>query len=161
MKIFSLSSEERFWAQVRIGPQCWEWLGYRREDGYGDFGLDGNAIRAHRFSYMTTRGDIPSGYEINHLCRNRCCVKPDHLEVTTRRENLRYSSPMTGTGAGDFQASKTHCPQGHPYNGQNLIVQTFRKRGALHNMRIYRTCNNRRNLERWRELRRRQLSGQS
>src|SRR6202030_118623 len=64
---------------------CWLWLGACNEFGYGKFGK----VKAHRFSYEREKGPIPDGLEIDHLCRNKSCVNPDHLEAVTHGENRR------------------------------------------------------------------------
>jgi len=69
---------------------CWLWLGATMRNGYGVIGLGGRAdgtALAHRVAYQTLRGDIPDGFDLDHLCRNRACVNPDHLEPVTRRVN--------------------------------------------------------------------------
>src|SRR5262245_23051821 len=96
------SAEERFWAKVnKDGPvpsirpelgQCWIWHGSVKEHGYGSF----NRTQAHRFAYEAIEGAIPPGLELDHLCLVRNCVRPDHLEVVTRRENILRSDNFSG-----------------------------------------------------------------
>lgn len=81
---------------------------------------DGKMRLAHRVAYEIHVGPIPDGLEIDHLCRVRCCVNPDHLEPVTHRENMRRSPSWNSVGR--RQKAKTHCPKGHPYSGYNLIV---------------------------------------
>ena len=93
---------ERLWSRVKQGPGgCWEWQGARRKSGYGSFAVkreDGRwtYTTAHRAAYQDQVGPIPTGWEVDHLCRNRGCVRPDHLEAVSvqenrRRRDVRYS----------------------------------------------------------------------
>jgi hypothetical protein len=113
---------ERFWDKVETRPSgCWEWTAYITSEGYGQFyPKHGNPILAHRFSYETNKGKIPKVKEIDHLCRNRKCVNPEHLECVTRRVNI--SRGMSGMETGLRNLAKTHCPKGHPYSGDNLYI---------------------------------------
>lgn len=110
---------QRFCAKVQIAPgRCWEWTGQLR-NGYGRIKVDGHSIQAHIFSYETFLGSIPEGLELDHLCRNRACVNPLHLEPVTRSINVRRGiGPLI---AALKQKAKTHCPQGHPYSLENPI----------------------------------------
>lgn len=82
----------RFWSKVSgsDATSCWEWTGAKVEKGYGLFTIsDGNSIRAHRFAYLQMIGEIPDGLVLDHLCRNRGCVNPWHLEPVTVAINNR------------------------------------------------------------------------
>lgn len=104
----------RFWAKVdRRSDGCWTWQAYVGRDGYGRFAA-GRPVLAHRFAWTLLRGPIPDGLQLDHLCRNRRCVRPDHLEPVTPLENVRR-----GQGHG----SESQCPRGHAYAGANLHIR--------------------------------------
>lgn len=98
---------------------CWLWSAAIAQSGYGyahtpKDGRLGKSQYAHRISYWAFRGEVPEGLQLDHLCRNRACVNPDHLEpVTARVNNLR------GVGAAARNARKTVCSNGHPFNAEN------------------------------------------
>jgi hypothetical protein len=123
--------EERFWSKVvKNGPdECWGWTAFIAPDGYSKFSVRHDyQAPAHRVAYELSIGPIPDGLHLDHLCRNRGCVNPAHLEPVTCGENLRRS-PLTLNG---IALAKTHCPQGHEYTEENT-----RMNGAS---RICRTC---------------------
>jgi len=95
---------------------CWTWGASTNTDGYGIFKIDGVVKRAHKVSYEFFIGFVPDGLEIDHLCRNRSCVNPLHLEPVIHYENTKRGD------AGVNSRAKTHCPTGHPYRGENLRV---------------------------------------
>ena len=103
-----------------VASGCWLWTGSIRSDGYGVTGIMGPPRLAHRLVYELERGDIPPGMVLDHLCRVRCCVNPDHLEVVTIAENTRRG--MGAELARAHQLAKTHCKRGHPLSGENLYI---------------------------------------
>ena len=104
---------KRFYDKVSVDPEtgCHNWTGARHRNGYGAFGLDGKVHRPHRIAYELFKGRIPEGLEIDHLCRNRGCVNPDHLEAVSHQENMRRGV-----------SARTHCSRGHPLSGDNLYT---------------------------------------
>lgn len=98
------SDLERFWSKVEKaeGDACWMWTGARYRGRYGQFQMGGRPHVAHRASWMLNRGVIERGLVIRHLCGNAGCVRPDHLQPGTRKENT----------ADDFR----HGTMPHPYN---------------------------------------------
>lgn len=96
---------------------CLTWIGSRSRGGYGRIHLRFALHQAHRIAWVAEAGiDLPDGTQIDHLCRNRACVNPDHMEpVTSRTNTLRGMSPQA------VNARKTHCPEGHELSGDNLM----------------------------------------
>ena len=109
-------AEQSFWLRVdRSDPEgCWPWLGRINADtGYGECRLLGQP-NAHRVAYIYARGPIPLGLQIDHLCRNRACLNPAHLEVVTQRENI-----LRGTSPSAQHHRQTHCSRGHEFTPEN------------------------------------------
>jgi hypothetical protein len=100
---------------------CWEWGGYLDEKGYGRLVVKKRFRTAHSVLWVLERGPVPEGLELDHLCRNRACVNPDHLEPVTHRENM-----LRGAGPIAENAAKTHCKYGHPFDEENTILRPNR-----------------------------------
>ena len=105
---------------------CWEWTGAHNNNGYSCFAIEGKSQLAHRVSYTYLVGPIPVGLTIDHLCRNKSCVNPEHLEAVTGAENNRRAA-----------VAITHCRRGHELAGENLQIK-HRARG---DQRVCATCN--------------------
>ena len=111
----------RFWAKVGEVGDCWEWNASRTKSGYGQCNPEYGTRLAHRAAYIFMVGD-PGALQLDHLCRNRACVNPYHLEPVTSKVN-------NGRGLqGARESARTHCPYGHPYAGENLRLLTNGKR---------------------------------
>lgn len=106
---------------------CWRWTGALQNAGYGQYGKP--AVLAHRWSYELHVGPIPTDLVVDHLCRNRWCVNPEHLEVVTLAENI-----IRGESLPAKNKRKTHCPKGHPYDDENTHLTS-------QGWRICRACN--------------------
>ena len=107
---------KRFWSKVEIASptECWEWKASRKSHSYGLFhmGKKGSSMKqAHRVAYELTRGPIPEGLELDHLCRNRGCVNPFHMEAVTHHENVLRGALV-----------KTHCLRGHERTPESVYA---------------------------------------
>ena len=115
------SAYQIFFESIKIN-NCWEWQGYKTKKGYGRIRWRAdnnkrNCIAAHRLSYEIHKGNIPEGLTIDHLCRNRLCVNPDHLEAVTNKENI-----LRGAGVCAENLRKTHCKRGHEYKKETVYL---------------------------------------
>lgn len=102
---------------------CWIWIGARNDDGYGHVRSAGAVVGAHRLAWETFVGEIPDGLCILHRCDCPPCVNPAHLYPDTQLENIRDRDSKGRNG----HKSKTHCPAGHPYSGENLCIFNGRR----------------------------------
>ncbi len=109
---------DTFWSNVDKSGDCWLWTrstrGYR---GYGRFQFDGHYVMAHRVAYILEVGPIPDGYQVDHLCRVRHCVRPSHLEAVTQYVNNMRSESVSAQAA-----RQTQCIHGHYFTQANTYV---------------------------------------
>lgn len=126
---------ERFSEKYMPEPMsgCWLWIAAIDPAGYGRIGDRRKVHYAHRVSYQAHKGPIPAGLDLDHKCRVRSCVNPDHLEAVTHLENI-----ARGDWGGKRNSRKTHCPQGHEYTPENTIVAKPTTRNPFRTCRICR-----------------------
>lgn len=110
---------------------CCNWRASGDGHGYGVFWYDNRMFKAHRFSYQLFIDEIPDDMTIDHLCRNKLCANPSHMEVVTLKENILRSDSVSA-----INVRKKYCPRGHELIDSNLVRSTFVK----YNYRICRLC---------------------
>lgn len=120
-----------FWKKVVKMKNCWNWVACKGQDGYGHLSVNGKNFRAHRISYMISNGEIPEGFQIDHLCRNTSCVNPKHLEAVTQRENI-----MRGFGITAQNLRKIYCINNHKFTNGNTWF--YKEKGAIR--RVCKAC---------------------
>lgn len=125
-----MSFEERLWQRVdKTAPNgCWLWLGALNGAGYGAVGRDNKVLRVHRVTYELLVGPIPEGLQLDHLCRNRACCNPEHLEPVTNEENWRRGQHHTAV-----MLRENKCKRDHEMTKENTY---WRKNGG----RLCRQC---------------------
>ncbi len=113
-----MTPEERFRASWVLLPNgCHEWTRLLDRYGYGHFCANNKHWKAHRWAYLHLIGPIPDGLQIDHLCRNRKCVNPAHMELVDQRTNL-----LRGISFSAVNAAKTHCIRGHEFTESNTRI---------------------------------------
>ena len=103
--------------------KCWEWLGYVYKSGYGGVTFEGQRLEAHRLSYWLFVGN-PDGWHIDHICRNRSCVNPDHLRLVTQADNNRYAAGW------NYKEGSWYCKRNHLVEGYNAMPQSLGRSGV-------------------------------
>lgn len=127
-------TKERFDTKYRILDNgCWEWLGALMTGGYGSCWYGKQSIGAHRVSYFFHKGIMSNrAQQIDHLCRNRACVNPDHMELVTRKENI-----LRGMAPSAKYARSTRCIRGHEFDEKNTIVNPDGHRNCRECVKAY------------------------
>jgi hypothetical protein len=121
---FTPEQSEQFWTSVEVPYQpsgCWIWKGSIGPKGYGRFSIRGHNYAAHRVSRQLLVSDVTPDKQLDHLCRNRLCVNPDHVEPATNRVNV-----LRGYGPTAINSSKTSCNRGHAYTPENTYLTPSR-----------------------------------
>lgn len=126
----------RFWAKARQDESgCWLWTA-STVDGYGQIKSERRMVKAHRLTYEAANGPIPQGLDVDHLCRVRHCVNPEHLEAVTHVENIRRGDSLTTR-----RSAQEACKRGHPFDEANTYL--------WRTSRICRTCRSEQNRARY------------
>lgn len=122
------SPQERFLKKVKpdVGSDCLLWQAATVRGGYGHFWDGERLVYAHRFAYELENGPIQEGLVVDHICSVPACVNPEHLDAVTQQENAQRTCDRGRWH--NRHATKTHCPQGHPYSGQNLYFESGHRR---------------------------------
>lgn len=115
----NITAEARIFRQLVENPAtgCWEWTGSLHPSGYGRVVVGARRFQTHRWVWTFLCGEIPTGLQLDHLCRNRICCNPEHLEPVDNRTNSLRSTGVTARNA-----VKTHCAQGHAFDEANTVL---------------------------------------
>lgn len=136
--LYSLYHLIRFFSFIRFTDSCWEWLGTKWY-GYGKFMIYGLInFRAHRYSLLIHGIEIPKNKVVDHICKNKACVNPEHLRVVSHRENTLFNS----NGIAAKNAIKTHCKRGHEFNKENTGTNSTGHRSCKPCMTEYQRIRN-------------------
>jgi hypothetical protein len=133
--------KKRFWSKVTIEEtdKCWEWNATKNPEGYGGFRANGKMEKSHRVAWGLMKGVIPDGLDVHHVCGNKGCCRPSHMEILTRLEHChrdrsggcsppRRHMERVPRGEAHYQLKKTHCPSGHEYSEGNTYISSRGKR---------------------------------
>lgn len=142
---------QRFEENICYAGDCIAWVGMTTRHGYGwvqiNHGKKVKRMMAHKFAWELTNGKVPEGLVLDHVCRNKGCVNPAHLEPVTNAENVRRGAKFI-----------THCPRGHEYTPENTYYmkrnRTHRKCRACHRDQEYERRRTKKldGMEIWRKL---------
>lgn len=109
------STAERFWCKVNViddADSCWLWTAAKLPKGYGRFGLNHRVVLAHRMAYMLSRGAIPEGMHIDHLCYTPSCVRPTHLRAVTPKQNTENRATVNRNNSSGVRGVSWHVKSG-------------------------------------------------
>lgn len=127
----------KFWDKILFTTDCWIWTASKDSSGYGKIMFNKKIVSAHRMAYNLFFGEIPNKLEIDHLCRNRPCVNPNHMEVVTHKENCKRGDHVTN----NYNRQKIFCPKGHELCLDNLVISDkHRKCKICHNESVRISC---------------------
>lgn len=121
---------DRFWKKINKKDDCWVWTAGQDGHGYGMFfdSVKKVNVKAYRWSYENFIGLVPNNLQLDHLCRNRICVNPNHLEPVTQQENIKRGE--AGKNLIEMQLSKVLCPKNHKYDKENTYIRPDGGRGC-------------------------------
>lgn len=120
---------------IDASGDCWNWTGGTDPDGYGIGRVNNKSVRVHRTVYKHLVGPIDDNLVLDHLCQNRRCCNPDHLEPVTNRENILRGNGLVGTSH-----RYNRCQRGHLFTPENTMLNNHASDGHMY--RLCRTCHN-------------------